>query len=405
MIPVFNHFAVSIFGRKKKTKRDVDNETYQIVLKQIGTLLKLLGIILFVPSVVAIIYCEWFSLLGFVLAGLIAWTSGFFICQAYRKADEPYYDQAMMIAASAWLVLTFAGGLPLYFIAWLTPDAVMQQFVPQGADYSSSLLFFRNYLHCFFESMSAYTTTGLTMTVHEPSVGKAVLFYRSFAQWIGGAGVIVLSLAMLKQGSGRSVQLLYSSESTGMKLKARVKETAQVIWKSYLFVTVFIILYLIAGTILILPEYPIGDTVFDAVNHALAGLSSGGFSTLDDSIASYHSARMDYLYLLPMILGSFSLPFYFRVIFQRKFSEIWNDVQARSLLILFFFGSIVLSLLLFDAGIVPEPVREGVFQYISAISTTGWQTSNIHAWDARSILFRASLKTPFSLSIVDVFVA
>ena len=92
----------------------------------------------------------------------------------------------------------------------------MQSFIPAGLDYSSSLLYFHNPLHCLFESKSAYTTTGLTMTVHEPSVGKTILFYRSFAQWIGGAGFIVMALAMVKHGSGRSLKLLYRSESTGI---------------------------------------------------------------------------------------------------------------------------------------------------------------------------------------------
>jgi len=119
----------------------------------------------------------------------------------------------------------------------------------------------------------------------------------------------------------------------------------------------------------------------------MAGLSSGGFSTLDDSIAGYHSAKMDYLYLLPMILGSFSLPFYYRIFYQRRFSEIWNDLQTRSLIVFFIFGSAILSLLLMFSGVVPSPIREGIFQFISGMSTTGWQTSNIHVWDTRSILF------------------
>jgi trk system potassium uptake protein len=362
-------------------------DTYKVVFKQIGILLKLLGYILFIPSVVSLIYFEWYSFIGFLLSGLIVLGVGFLLYYLFRKASEPHFNQAMIIAASGWLVFTFVGGLPFYLIAWISPAWVMQQFVPAGADYTSSLLFFRNYLHCFFESMSGYTTTGLTMAVHEPSVGNGILFYRSFTQWIGGAGFIVLALAVLKQTSGKSVQLLYGSESTGLRLETRVKETVRAIYKSYIYVTAFIIIYLIVGTLIILPGYPLSENIFNSVNHAMAGLSSGGFSTLDDSIASYNSPRMDYLYLLPMILGSFSLPFYFRIIFQRKFGEIWRDIQTRSLIMSFIFGSILLSLLLFYEGIVPNPVREGIFQFISAISTTGWQTSNIHSWDTRSIVF------------------
>ncbi len=265
---------------------------------------------------------------------------------------------------------------------------MMNQFIPAGADYTfSSLMYFRNPIHCFFESMSAYTTTGLTMAVHEPSVGKGVLFYRSLAQWFGGAGFIIMVLAVFKRTSGRSALLLYGSEATGQKLKPRVIETARSIWKVYLMVTCFSAIYLVIGTKLILPDYPMGENIFDSINHAMAGQSTGGFSTLDYSIAGYNSPYMDMLYLLPMILGAFSIPFYYKVIHQRKFSEFWNDIQTRALLIAFVFGSVVQSILLFRARVVPEPVREGVFQFISAMSTTGWQTSDIGSWDWISVVF------------------
>ena len=129
-----------------------------------------------------------------------------------------------------------------------------------------------------------------------------------------------------------------------------------------MFITLFSTIYLIIGTYLILPEYPLTENIFDSVNHAMAGQSTGGFSTLDDSIAGYHSVYMDMLYLLPMILGSFSILFYYKVIFQKRFNQIWKDIQTRSLLLAFFFGSIIQSFLLFNADNVSEPFREGVFQ-------------------------------------------
>ena len=119
----------------------------------------------------------------------------------------------------------------------------------------------------------------------------------------------------------------------------------------------------------------------------MAGQSTGGFSTLDDSIATYKSPMMDILYILPMALGSFSLPFFYRVIFLKRFSEFWKDIQTRGLIISYFVGGVVLALLLYYAKIVPNPVREGIFQFVSAMSTTGWQTSNISIWDTPSIVF------------------
>src|SRR5690606_38562159 len=98
---------------------------------------------------------------------------GYILYKVYQKTEEPHYDQALIIVASAWLILTFVGGLPFYVIAHITPVSVMNSYIPSDANYSfSSLVYFKNPLHCFFESMSAYTTTGLSMADHEPSVGK-----------------------------------------------------------------------------------------------------------------------------------------------------------------------------------------------------------------------------------------
>ncbi len=372
-------------------KQVMKTKTYETILKQVGSLLILLGLIEFFPLVVSVIYAEWYSVTGFTASMLVTVSVGLSLFYGFQNAEEPHYNNALIIAATGWLGITLLGSLPFFIIASVTPAEVMNQFIPAGAGYDfSSLVYFKNFLHCFFESMSAYTTTGLTMAVHEPSIGKGLLFYRSLAQWAGGAGFIVMVLAVFRQISGKSAMLLYGSEATGERLKPKVIETARSIWKVYLFITLFSTVYLIIGTYLILPEYSLKENIFDSVNHAMAGQSTGGFSTLDDSIAGYHSVYMDMLYLLPMMLGSFSILFYYKVIFQKRFNQIWEDIQTRALLLAFVFGSIVQSLLLFSADTVSEPVREGVFQFVSAMSTTGWQTSNIASWDWISIVFIVS---------------
>ncbi|MBN2595632.1 MAG: TrkH family potassium uptake protein [Marinifilaceae bacterium] len=364
------------------------DKTYGIVLKPIGNLLIMLGVVVVIPSFVSVIYSEWYSALGFFISGFIISGFGFLLYKVFRQYDEPQYNNVLIVAAAGWLALTLMGGIPFLIIAYVTPTEVMNHFIPVGANYDiSSLIYFRNPLHCFFESMSAYTTTGLSMAVHEPSVGKGVLFYRHFAQWVGGAGFIVLVLAVFKHVSGKGAILLYGSESTGERLKPRIIDTARVIWKVYLYLTLFSIIYLIIGTHFILPDYPISENIFDSVCHAMAGQSTGGFSTLDDSIATYHSPYMDMLYLLPMILGSLSIPFFYKFLFERRFSLLWKDIQTRALLIVFIIGSLIQSYLLFKADAVPNPIREGVFQFISAMSTTGWQTSNIGVWNWESVVF------------------
>ncbi len=362
-------------------------ETYHILFKQVGSLFIILGVVMATPVIVSMIYSEWYSAIGFLISAFIAVGLGSTLYYAFYHAAEPLKSSAIIITAFGWLMVSILGGLPFVVIAYITPPAEMQRLVPEGFTYTSSLLIFRNPLHAIFESMSALTTTGLTMAVHEPSIGKGLLFYRSIANWVGGAGFIVMALAIFKQVPGRTALLLYSTESTGQKLEYRVMETAKAIWKVYLFVTLFLVVYLVIGTYLILPDYPLSENIFDSINHAMNGQSTGGFSTLDDSIAGYHSPAMDMLYLLPMILGSFSFPFYFRVICRNQFDEFWKDIQTRSLFIAFILGSLIMSVLLIRADTVTNPVREGVFQFVSALSTTGWQTSNVGNWDNYSVFF------------------
>ena len=325
--------------------------TYKTILKQLGSLMILEGGIILVPSFVSILYSEVYSSVGFFLSALFSAGVGVFLYYFFRDSEDVQYNNALITVAVLWLIITLVGGIPYFIIAHITPEEVMQGFIPSGADYNlSSLVYFRNFLHCYFESMSGFTTTGLTMAVHEPSVGKGVLFYRSWSQWIGGAGFIVMVLAVFRYQNGQQAMNLFNSESASERLKPRIISTARAIWKTYLFVTFFSMLYLIAGTALILPDYPLGANIFDSVNHAMTGQSTGGFSTLDDSILGYHSPGMEILYLLPMILGSFSIPFYYKVIYEKKISQFWKDIQTRSLLIAFLTGSVILSLMLVHCG-------------------------------------------------------
>ena len=362
-------------------------DTFKMIFKQTGGLLILLSITMVVPFMVSLLYTEFYSAVGFLFSGLLIFLVGYLLFNKVRTAGEPLHRHALIIAAVGWFSIALMGSLPFIIIAYITPADVAQQFLPAMADYPSSILYFKNPLHSLFESMSAFTTTGLSMAVHEPSIGKGLLFYRSFAQWLGGVGFIVLSLAILNQTSGKNAFLLYGAESTGERLRPTIIETARSIWKVYLGVTLFSFVYLVVGSYIILPGYSLSEIIFDSINHAMAGQSTGGFSTLDDSIAGYHSAAMDFLYLLPMILGALSLPLYFKVFQERKISQFWNDLQTRAILLTGILGGITLSFLLLKAGVVPEPFRTGIFQFVSALTTTGWQTSDVHQWDAASIVF------------------
>lgn len=363
-------------------------DTIKMVAKQIGGLQVILGYIMMVPAVVSVIYSEYYSALGFVLSAGICLLVGFGLYKGIQPGIEPVKRHALIIAALGWLIVAVMGSLPFIIIAWITPHNIASAMIPHGSAYGmSSIYYFKNPLHAIFDSMSAYTTTGLSMAVHEPSIGRGLLFYRSFAQWTGGAGFIVLALAVLGQANGKTAMYLYGSETPGERLKPTIIETARSIWKAYLGVTLFSFVYLFIGTLIILPDYDISVNLFDSLNHAMNAQSTGGFSTLDDSIAGYNSKAMEMLYVLPMVLGALSLPFYFKLANERRLKIFWTNLQTRSIIIWSILGSVILSLMLIKAGVVNDPFRIGIFQFVSALSTTGWQTCDVHLWDSAPIFF------------------
>jgi len=372
------------------------------VIRDIGGLQVLVGGSMLVPVLVSLLYQEWYAGLSFLIAAGITAVVGGLAYKLCEDAPEPKRHHAMIVAALGWVATAFFGALPFIIAAYITPPAVLESFVPAGASYQSSLLNFQDPLHAIFESMSGYTTTGLTMSVHEPSVGHGFLWYRSQMQWIGGAGMIVLSLAILRQPLGVAGISLYESEARDEKLRPSIAGTARAIWKIYVGVTAIVAVYLAIATFLVQPGYGIENTIFDAINHAMTGQSTGGFSTLDNSIAGYGSYAMELVHIPAMITGAISIPVYYGVLSERDIREFTRDPQVRTLFALFVVGVIGLTTFLVRwvgvpyngdlIGYLPRVVtsqalRDGLFQFISAATTTGWQTSAIGDWNSGAVMF------------------
>lgn len=373
------------------------------VIRDIGALQVLIGGLMLIPVLVSLLYQEWHSGLSFLIAAGVTALAGAAAYKWCKNAPEPHRNHAMIVAALGWLVTAAFGALPFIIAAYITPESVLNGFIPAGASYdTSSLLNFRDPIHALFESMSGYTTTGLTMSVHEPSVGHGFLWYRSQMQWIGGAGMIVLSLAILRQPHGTAGLSLYQSEARSEKLRPSIAGTARAIWKVYVGITALVAIYLAAATFLIIPGYGIENTVFDAINHAMTGQSTGGFSTLDSSIAGYDSYAMELVHIPAMITGAISIPVYYGAVSKRDLREFTQDPQVRVLFGLFIVGVIGLTAFLTRWVGVPytgDPIsyvgnvatsqafRDGLFQFISAQTTTGWQTSAIGDWNNGAVMF------------------
>ena len=375
----------AIAGRRVESRQS----TLGIVLRDIGGLQMIVAASMVVSLFVSLLYVEVWSAISFGLGAAVTSTVGWLGYRTFADAGEPKRRHAMIVAGAGWLACAVSGSLPFLIAAWITPEDAADAMVPEGAAFGSSLAYFRNPLHCLFESMSAWTTTGLTMAVHEPTLGHGLLFYRSLAQWLGGAGMIVLSLAIIPRASSVGGLDLYQSETTGMKLRPTVIGTARSIWKIYSTLTLLVAGYLFLSLRVLLPDYPWRSALFDAVNHAMTGLATGGFSTLDDSIASYGSWAVEMFHVPPMVLGAISLPLYFTLLRQRHPRVMWRDPQFRSMMLVLLFLVPACAVLLVPSAAVANPLREGLFQVVSGVSGTGWQTSAIGDWTPAAVLVLA----------------
>ena len=241
-----------------------------------------------------------------------------------------------------------------------------------------------NLTDAFFESMSGITTTGASILGNPAtmphlangieSLGKGVLFWRSFIQWIGGMGIIVFSIAILPLLGVGSVQL-FKVEVPGPvpdKLKPRVQETAKSLWLVYLGVTAVEVILLMFG----------GMTFFDALCHSFTTMATGGFSTKNNIISHFNSAYLEYVIILFMFLAGVNFALHWKIITNPKRLSYFRDGEFK------FYGLMVLLVTVFLAARIAlnvedlshKIIRDSLFQVVSILTTTGFSTADYLLW-------------------------
>jgi len=383
------------------------------IARDIGSLLLIEAALMTITAAIAVGFGEFRAAFAiFLAAGLTAGVGGL-ANRGFAEAPAPKMKHGMVIAAGGWFMTAVFGALPFFLTAWLTPPAVMDTFVPAAANWEpvrvggtttlSSLAYFRNPLHAMFESMSGWTGSGLTMAIHEPSLPRAIQWWRSFIQWVGGVGVIVLTVSILaRPGSGSYA--LYQSEAREEKIHPSVVSTVRTVWKLVVGYTLLSTVLLFAAISLSESEYAASLSLFEtgwqALNHAMTGLTTGGFSVTDNSIGTYGSPLVEFVLLPIMILGAIAFPIHYVVLHDRDFRELVADLQTRWLFALLGLGVVVLSVqnvtsvrVAADAFTGPaflsvpwldapslDAVRDSTFQWISALTCTGFQSAPIGRW-------------------------
>lgn len=336
------------------------------IARDLGRMFQAFSLMAFASLPVALVWGEFYAVPALLVTGIIPLGIGRLLARRFAEAKRPNKLRGMMIAASGWFCIALFGSLPFTMIAWtvaLDPGSGVGFGAPAP---TPTLAAFENPLNGFFESMSGFTGTGLTMTDDEAVLPATLQWWRSFTEWIGGVGVIVLTTAILaRPGSGSLT--LYESEARSERIHPSIVSTVRTIWWIFLLFTFLSICLL----------WLAGMPIWDAINHAMTGLATGGFSITDDSIATYDSAVIDFALFPVMILGSIAFPIHY-LILQGDLKNLYTDLQTRWVFGFFAIGTAGLVVVLLANGTYETAFaafRYGAFQFVSAASCTGFQTA------------------------------
>lgn len=343
---------------------------YRIILHLMGLLLIVNGGFILLSSVVSFSYDDG---VGFpmVYSGLTVLAVGTLLMVFTRNhKKEIQKREGYLIVTFGWIMMSLAGTLPYLFTGAIP-----------------------GFTNAFFETMSGYTTTGASILNDIESVPKGVLFWRSITHWIGGMGIIVLAIAILPLLGIGGMQL-FAAEAPGPggdKLHPRITDTAKRLWIIYFG-------YTAAETILLQVA---GMSFFDAINHSLSTLSTGGFSTKNTSVAYWNDTPViQYIIMIFMFLaGTNFILSYFA--FKTKFSKVFRDEEFK------LYGYFIIGLTIVASAVIyfqADPsvssidhplvwgelegaVRHGLFQVLAIVTTTGFTTADYTMWTPFLMIF------------------
>lgn len=321
----------------------------RIVFKFLGYLLLLETLLILLSGVVSIV-CkdnDWNVFLH--SAGITMIGSVLFSLLGLHSRKDIAKHESYVIVTSVWVFFSLFGAFPFYFSG------------------------FPSFSDAFFESVSGFSTTGASVMTDIESFSHGILFWRSLIQWLGGMGIIILSLALmplLKLGNFQ----LFTAESPGPvydKVHPRISVSARWLWFVYCGLTLAETLLLIAGNM----------SPFDAVCHAFTTTATGGFSTKNASIAYWDSPYIEYVITFFMFLSGTSFVLLLRIL-RGDFKKVKNNEEFKTYLYILLGSTIVLSGLIYflDKTSLGTSLRMGLFQTVSIVTTTGFYTTDFSHW-------------------------
>lgn len=323
---------------------------HKIILNILGKLLVGESVFLFLSYLVALFYQESDSF-SFLISGVITLAVGLLSYYSNRGVNKDLGKrEGYVIVSIVWVVFSFFGCLPYLFSGSIT-----------------------SVTDAFFETMSGFTTTGSSILNNIEALPHGILFWRSLTQWLGGMGIIVMFLAILPTLGigGRELFVAEVPGPTPDKLTPRIKETARNLWGLYALFTMVETLLLMFG----------GMSFYDAINHSLTTMATGGYSTKQASVGFFTSPYIQYVIILFMFIAGTNFTLSYATIIG-KFDRIKRDEEFRfyGLVVLFFTLLITIGLVTTSSLGIEHAFRDALFQVVSIITTTGYVTADYLQW-------------------------
>lgn len=327
---------------------------YASIQRVVGFLIAIASLMMLPPAVVSWWYHDGTVIL-FLISAAILLAIGLLIFLPVRHIKhELRLRDGFLIVVGCWLALALVGALP--FLLLQTPQL--------------------SYIDALFESMSGLTTTGATIITNIESLPRGVLYYRQQLQWLGGMGIIVLAVAILPMLRIGGMQL-YRAETPGplkdIKLTPRITETAKALWLIYLGITLACVLAYWLG----------GMSLFDAVGHAFSTVAIGGFSTHDASLAYFNNPTIEMIAVVFMVIAGVNFALHFTAWRKASAQPYFKDPELKVYIGLLVGLAFLASFGLYLNGTYDsafESIRYASFQVISAMTTTGFTTTEFHLW-------------------------
>ena len=322
------------------------------ISKTVGMICLLFSVVYIPPIIVSFIYHDGAmpefieSLIITLILGIVLWVPA-------KSLQSPlHHRDGFLIIVIVWFVLSFIASIPF------------------------DLILHTSVIDSLFEAVSGITTTGATVLSGLDEMPNSLLFYRQELQWFGGMGLIVLAVAVIPQ-LGIGGMSIYKAEVPGVmkeeKMTPRLSQTALLLWKMYLALTVACAI----------AYWLVGMSIFDAISHSLATVSTGGFSTHDQSLSYFNSPIIESIAIVFMLLGAINFSLHYVVFKEKSLKRYFTDDEVRLFLITVVAATLLVTASLSIYRVYPDLFDSALntgFIVVSMITSTGFVTEDYSFW-------------------------